>query len=71
MILDTCALLWLAQGGGALSETALRQMNTALVVEVSAISGFARGIQVQQGKLPLPVLPAASTSVSPEVSQAI
>ena len=58
MILDTCALLWLAQGGGALSETALHRIDTAPVVYVSAISGFEIGIKVQKGKLHLPVPPA-------------
>ena len=58
MILDTCALLWLAQGGGALSETALHRIDTAPVVYVSAISGFEIGIKVQKGKLHLPVSPA-------------
>ena len=58
MILDTCALLWLAQGGGALSKTALQRIDEALVVYVSAISGFEIGIKVQKGKLALPAPPA-------------
>ena len=58
MILDTCALLWVAQGGGALSAAALQCIDTAPVVYVSAISGFAIGIKVQKGKLHLPVPPA-------------
>ena len=58
MILDTCALLWVAQGGGALSEAALQRIDTAPVVYVSAISGFEIGIKVQKGKLHLPVPPA-------------
>jgi len=39
-MLDTCALLWLAQGGGELSEAALQGIEAAPVVYVSAISGF-------------------------------
>ena len=58
VILDTCALLWVAQGGGALSEAALQRIEAAPVVYVSAISGFAIGIKVQKGKLHLPVPPA-------------
>lgn len=58
MILDTCALLWLAQGGGALSAAALHRIDTATAVYVSAISGFEIGIKVQKGKLHLPVPPA-------------
>jgi PIN domain nuclease of toxin-antitoxin system len=58
VILDTCALLWLAQGGGELSETALQCIDTAPVVYVSAISGFEIGIKVQKGKLELPARPS-------------
>ena len=58
MILDTCALLWLAQGEGELSETALQRIDVAPVVYVSAISGFEIGIKVQKGKLALPARPA-------------
>ena len=58
MILDTCALLWLAQGGGVLSEAALQGIDAAPVVYVSAISGFEIGIKVRKGKLTLPARPA-------------
>ena len=44
MILDTCALLWVAQGGGALSTAALQRIDTAPVVYISAISGFESSI---------------------------
>ena len=54
MILDTCALLWVAQGGNPLSEVALQHIDAAPVVYVSAISGFEIGIKVQKGKLHLP-----------------
>jgi PIN domain nuclease of toxin-antitoxin system len=57
VILDTCALLWLAQGGGELSEVALQRIDTAPVVYLSAISGFEIGIKVQKGKLALPARP--------------
>ena len=57
-MLDTCALLWLAQGGGELSEAALQSIEAASVVYVSAISGFEIGIKVQKGKLELPARPA-------------
>lgn len=58
MLLDTCALLWLAQGGGKLSTEACRQINAETVVYVSAISGFEIGIKQRKGKLTLPVSPA-------------
>ncbi|MBM4039536.1 MAG: type II toxin-antitoxin system VapC family toxin [Planctomycetes bacterium] len=58
MILDTCALLWLAGGGGKLSKAAARRIDAAPVVYVSAISGFEVGIKCRKGKLELPALPA-------------
>jgi PIN domain nuclease of toxin-antitoxin system len=57
-MLDTCALLWLAQGGGELSEAALQGIEAASAVYVFAISGFEIGIKVQKGKLELPARPA-------------
>lgn len=58
MILDTCALLWLAQGGGSLSTATRERIDTEPVVYVSAISGFEIGIKHQKGKLELPARPA-------------
>ena len=58
MILDTCALLWLATGARKLSRSALREINQAPAVYVSAISGFEVAIKCAKGKLRLP-LPAA------------
>jgi PIN domain nuclease of toxin-antitoxin system len=58
VILDTCALLWVTQGGGPLSTGALQRIDAAPVVYVAAISGFEIGIKVQKGKLHLPVPPA-------------
>jgi len=57
VILDTCALLWLVQGGGELSKGALRSIGDAAAVYVSAISGFEIGIKVAKGKLHLPARP--------------
>ncbi len=58
MLLDTCAILWLGQGGGQLSQDALTRIDDAPVVYVSAISGFEIGIKVAKGKLTLPSRPA-------------
>ncbi len=58
MLLDTCALLWLGQGGGRLSQAAMQQIEAAPVVYVSAISGFEIGVKVAEGKLSLPARPA-------------
>jgi PIN domain nuclease of toxin-antitoxin system len=57
MILDTCALLWLASGSKKLSRATLRQINEAPALYVSAVSGFEVAIKVARGKLKLP-LPA-------------
>ena len=57
MLLDTCALLWLAQGGGQLSSETLKRLAEAPFVYVSAISGFEIGIKHKKGKLDLPVPP--------------
>lgn len=57
MILDTCALLWLASGDKKLSRSALKEINEAAAVYVSAISGFEIAIKVARGKLKLPSPP--------------
>jgi PIN domain nuclease of toxin-antitoxin system len=54
MILDTCALLWLASGDKKLSRAALKEINTAAAVYVSVISGFEIAIKAAKGKLKLP-----------------
>jgi PIN domain nuclease of toxin-antitoxin system len=58
MLLDTCALLWLAEGGGHLSTEARQRLDAARVVSVSAISAFEIGLKHRSGKLRLPVPPA-------------
>ena len=54
MILDTCALLWLASGSKKLSRSTLKEINEAPAVYVSAISGFEIAIKAAKGKLKLP-----------------
>jgi PIN domain nuclease of toxin-antitoxin system len=54
MILDTCALLWLASGDKNLSRSALKEINAAVAVYVSVISGFEIAIKAARGKLQLP-----------------
>ena len=55
MILDTCALLWLAVGDKNLSRDALKRINESPAVYVSAISGFEIGLKVAKKKLQLPL----------------
>ena len=57
MILDTCALLWLASGNKRLTKTVLKAIKEAPAVSVSAISGFEVAIKVGRGKLVLPLGP--------------
>jgi PIN domain nuclease of toxin-antitoxin system len=59
MLLDTCALLWLTQGGGQLSPRCRLELAEAPFVYVSAVSGFEIGIKCRKSKLELPVPPAA------------
>jgi PIN domain nuclease of toxin-antitoxin system len=54
MILDTCALLWLASGDKKLSRVTLKEINAAAAVYVSAISSFEIAIKTARGKLKLP-----------------
>jgi PIN domain nuclease of toxin-antitoxin system len=54
MILDTCALLWLASGDKKLSRSTLQEINAAAAIYISAISGFEISLKVGKGKLKLP-----------------
>jgi PIN domain nuclease of toxin-antitoxin system len=57
MLLDTCALLWLAEGGLRISRETRERIEAAAVVYVSAISAFEIAIKCRSGKLKLPVPP--------------
>jgi PIN domain nuclease of toxin-antitoxin system len=58
LILDTCALLWLASGERRrLSENTFAAIDRAETVSVVAITGFEIGIKYMAGKLRLPVAP--------------
>ena len=57
MMLDTCAVLWLASGGGRLSRTSLRRINEAAALYMSAISGFEIALKTAKGTLELPQPP--------------
>ena len=51
MILDTCALLWLATGDKKLRRAVLKEINEAPAVYISAISGFEISLKTSIGKL--------------------
>jgi PIN domain nuclease of toxin-antitoxin system len=57
MLLDTCALLWLAEGAKELGAAVREQIESSAVVYVSAISAFEIGLKHRAGKLVLPVPP--------------
>ena len=53
MILDTCALLWLAGGSKRISRSTLKAIDDAPAVYVSAISGFEVSLKAAANKLEL------------------
>jgi len=57
LILDTCAMLFLASGDRRLSAGAKKALSTAGVVSICAISGFEIALKVAHGKLELPLSP--------------
>ena len=59
MLLDTCALLWLAHKQENLSKAVLNQIDEATIVYISAISGFEISLKNKLGKLILPINPFA------------
>lgn len=57
MLLDTCALLWLAHDQKKISSEALALIDESPVVYVSSVSAFEIGLKHKTGKLDLPVSP--------------
>ena len=57
LLLDTCALLWLASGSSSISRDTRRQINNASVVYVSPISLWEIARKVRKGTLLLPLPP--------------
>lgn len=55
ILLDTCGLLWLVSGSGALSASVLEQIDSEPIVSVSAISALEIGFRVRSGELELPM----------------
>ena len=53
VVLDTCGLIWLANGGGDLSRDALEAIRRADIVYVCAISAWEIGCKAALGKLKL------------------
>ena len=59
LLLDTCALLWLATGHKNLSDRAKSRINQANFVAVSSISAWEIGLKAAKGELELPEEPEA------------
>ena len=57
LLLDTCALLWLASGSRNLSKDARRQIDAASSVFVSPISAWEISLKVEKDELELPLEP--------------
>ena len=57
LLLDTCALIWLAAGGAELSEQARAAIDKADTVWVSAISAWEISLKSVRGVLELPLPP--------------
>ena len=58
LLLDACALIWLAEGSSCLSKGTRRRIDDAFVVYVSPISLWEIARKVVKGKLKLPLAPA-------------
>jgi PIN domain nuclease of toxin-antitoxin system len=58
ILLDTCALLWLAHDRDRISRETLRLIEETPVAYISAITSFEVGIKYRAGKLKLPVPPS-------------
>jgi PIN domain nuclease of toxin-antitoxin system len=67
MILDTCALLWLASGDRSrISKKTLGKIEHAPVVSIVAITGFEIGLKHHAGKLNLATPPDAWINLAVE-----
>ena len=54
LLLDTCALLWLASGSRSLSKSARTAISDAQVVCVSPVSAWEIAVKAAKGKIVLP-----------------
>ena len=57
LLLDTCALLWLASGDRALSAKARSLIENAPVVYVSPVTAWEIAVKASKGKIQLPISP--------------
>lgn len=57
LYLDTCALIWLAEGNRQLKSSVKRQIDAANRVYISSISAWEISLKVVRGQLNLPMEP--------------
>ena len=57
MLLDTCALLWMAHDQTRISTETLKKIEGASVVFIASVTGFEIGLKYKAGKLQLPTPP--------------
>ena len=57
LLLDTCAFIWLAEGGGELSKEAILQINESRFVYTSAITAWEISLLCSKDQLKLPMVP--------------
>ena len=57
LLLDTCALLWLASDNRALSEKTRSMIENAQVLYVSPVTAWEIAVKVSKGKIQLPLSP--------------
>ncbi|MBQ3342117.1 MAG: type II toxin-antitoxin system VapC family toxin [Kiritimatiellae bacterium] len=57
LLLDTCALLWLASGDRGLSAKARSLIENAPVVYVSPVTAWEIAVKASRGKIQLPISP--------------
>ena len=58
LLLDTCGLIWLAQGGGQLSKSTISAIDDAQIVYVSSVSAWEISQLYAKQKLGLPCEPS-------------
>ena len=57
ILLDTCALLWLAHEKESISPATLARIDDSPSVAISSVTAFEIGLKYRSGKLTLPVPP--------------
>jgi PIN domain nuclease of toxin-antitoxin system len=57
LLLDTCGLIWLAQGGGELKKNTIKLIDSAKLVYISSISAWEISMLCYKKRISLPTSP--------------